>query len=104
MPTTLDPRLQSCIAKEQKDALDNLCNSAGFVGSGNAHLLYRGRPDSRPVSGCAGGNGNPPDSGTQDSWLTRLMRWVDSKRLGFPRGRPGETKKKAPATGQRIAA
>ena len=28
----LDLRLQSCIAKEQKDALDNLCNSASVLG------------------------------------------------------------------------
>jgi hypothetical protein len=62
----LDLRLQLSIVKEQKDALDNLCNSAGFVGIGNGNLLYRRRADSRPVGRCVGSNGNSPDSGAED--------------------------------------
>jgi hypothetical protein len=46
----LDPRMQWGIPKEQKDALDNLRSSSGFVGAGNGHLLYRRRADSPFVS------------------------------------------------------
>ena len=39
------------------------------VGSGNGDLLHRRRADSHPVGHWFGRAGNPPDSGTQDSWL-----------------------------------
>jgi hypothetical protein len=61
----LDPRLQSCIAKEKKDALDNLRDFADFVGVGNGNLLHRRRADSHPVGHRFGSIGNPPASGTQ---------------------------------------
>ena len=69
----LDPRLHSCIAKEQNDALDNLCDSAGAVGFGNGDFLHRRRADSHPVGDWFGSTGNPPDSGTQCSWLERKL-------------------------------
>src|SRR6185369_7224587 len=64
--------LASCMAKEQKDALDNLCNSAGFMGVGNGNLLHCWWVDSPPVSHRFSGAGNPADSGTPDHELARL--------------------------------
>jgi hypothetical protein len=55
--------------KEQKDALDNLCGSAGVMGVGDGHLLHRWRPDSPPVGLCVDRHADPLDSGTQGSWL-----------------------------------
>jgi hypothetical protein len=68
--------------KEQKDALDNLYNPAGFVGVGNGSLLYRWRADSHPFGRCCGGTGNPPVSGTQaclvsTAHLTGVYQAVD---------------------------
>jgi hypothetical protein len=48
-----------------KNALDNLYNSAGFVGVGIGDLLHRRWADSHPVGGCFGSNGNPAASGAQ---------------------------------------
>src|SRR5579872_2866748 len=55
-----------------KDALDNLCNLAGLVGTGNGNLLYRLGPDPHPAGGCLGSHGNPPDSGTQSRLVALL--------------------------------
>ena len=52
-------------------ALGTLCNSAGFVGLRNGNLLHRFGVDSHPFGGCAGGHGDPADSGTQDYQLTQ---------------------------------
>jgi hypothetical protein len=52
-----------------KDALDNLYNPAVFVGFGAGNILHRRRADSHPAGYCLGRNGNPPDPGTQGSWL-----------------------------------
>src|SRR5689334_18973725 len=46
----LGSRLQSCIAKEQKDALDNLYHSVGVLGVGNGNFLYCRWADSHSVS------------------------------------------------------
>jgi hypothetical protein len=83
----LGTRLQSCIAKEQKDALDNLSDFAGFVGVGN--LLHSWWADSPPVSHWFSSGGNPADSGAQDYELARLHELRRSD---------------AATTGQRIAA
>jgi hypothetical protein len=64
------------MAKEQKDALDNLYNFAGFVGCGIGNLVHRRRADSHPVGHCVGSNGNPPDSGAQGSWLAPIVASV----------------------------
>jgi CobQ-like glutamine amidotransferase family enzyme len=61
------------MGEEQKDALDNLYNFAGFVGCGIGNLIHRRRADSHPVGHCVGSNGNPPDSGAQGSWLAPIV-------------------------------
>jgi hypothetical protein len=70
----LDLHLHSCFAKEQKDALDNLWNSFGFVDVGNGNLVHRFGADSHPFSRCGSSNGNPPDSGTQACRLITSIR------------------------------
>jgi hypothetical protein len=72
----VDPRLPLHITKEQKDALDNLHNFAGFVGLGNGHRLHCRRTDSPPVAGGRGGNAIPPDSGTQGCLVASNLRRV----------------------------
>jgi hypothetical protein len=74
--TAVDPRLPLHIAKEQKDALDNLHNFAGFVGLGNSHRLHCRRTDSPPVAGGRGGNGIPSGSGTQGCLVASNLRRV----------------------------
>jgi hypothetical protein len=61
----VDLCLQLRIAKEQKDALDNLYNPAGFVGPGDGHRLHRRWADSPAVAGGGGGNAISSVSGTQ---------------------------------------
>jgi hypothetical protein len=72
-PAALDPRLHSCIAKEQNDALDSFRNLAGVVGSRIGYLLHRRRTDSHPVGHCCGSSDYPLDPGTQDSQLARCL-------------------------------
>jgi predicted membrane protein len=58
--------------EEQKDALDNLRNSAGFVGVGNGYCLHRLRVDSHPFSAGADRDGNPSDSRAKTDRLRRI--------------------------------
>jgi hypothetical protein len=82
----LDSRLQSYIVKEQKDALDNLCNSVGFVGVGSSNVLHRFRANSRPVSHCVGSNGISPASGTQGCLVYEIYLSVMQHRYGLGSG------------------
>jgi hypothetical protein len=74
--TAVDPRLPLHITKEQKDALDNLHNFAGFVGLGNGHRLHCRRFDSPAVTGGRGGNGIPSGSGTQAGLVASKLRRI----------------------------
>jgi hypothetical protein len=59
-------RLPLLIAEDLKDALDTLCNFAGFVGFGDGHRVHRFGINSHPFSDRAAPHGNPPDSRAQD--------------------------------------
>ena len=73
----LGMRLHSYIAKEQLDALDNLCNSVGFVGVGNGYRIHGWWVYPSPVSHRFSRRRNPTLSGTQGYELARLMRYDD---------------------------
>ena len=65
----LDLHMHSRIAQGAKDTLDNLRDSAGVVGVGTRHILYRRRTDPHSIGRWFGSARNPSASGAQDPGL-----------------------------------